>query len=70
MDASAFLFRDRSVLTKREAELRAEYMTEDGEKVEGKQLSKPASWGGFRVVPSAVEFWQVISTPRVLAYFL
>ena len=25
---------------------------------EGKQVSKPAYWGGYRVIPNLLEFWQ------------
>lgn len=41
---------ERSVIERRLAELRAEF--------EGKEIARPANWGGLRVVPSAFEFWQ------------
>jgi pyridoxamine 5'-phosphate oxidase len=40
----------REVLEKRVAELETEYP--DGE------VPRPAYWGGFRVIPETVEFWQ------------
>ena len=39
----------RSVLERRVAELEAEYADRDP--------PRPAHWGGYRVVPSAIEFW-------------
>ena len=48
---------DRAVLTDKESELVAEYV----EGKEGKEVPKP-DWGGYRVVPSVVEFWQGQST--------
>jgi len=47
------VIRDRSVLTDRDKELTARYKAEEG----GEEVPKP-SWGGYRVVPSMVEFWQ------------
>ncbi len=41
---------DREVLEKRVAELEAEYPDSE--------IPLPDFWGGFRVVPEAVEFWQ------------
>ncbi len=40
----------RAVLDDRVAELRAEWS--------GKKLVRPSHWGGYRVVPSSIEFWQ------------
>lgn len=40
----------RGVLEQRLRELEAEYAE--------KEVPRPAHWGGFRVVPSAIEFWQ------------
>jgi len=40
----------REVLTARQAELEAQF--------EGEDVPVPDFWGGLRVVPSAVEFWQ------------
>lgn len=44
------LLPDRMVLEKRLELAASEY--------EGKVIPKPAHWGGYRVVPFAVEFWQ------------
>jgi len=41
---------DRAVLERRVQELAAEYL--DG------QIPRPPHWGGYRVVPFAIEFWQ------------
>ena len=49
---------DRAVLTEKESELLAVY----GEGVEGRQEVPKPDWGGYRVVPSVVEFWQGQST--------
>jgi len=40
----------RAELDTRVAELREEW--------KGKKLARPAHWGGYRVVPSSIEFWQ------------
>lgn len=48
------VIKDRSVLTDKEAELQAQC----GEK----GLDRPPHWGGYRVVPQSVEFWQGQST--------
>ena len=45
------VIQDRSVLTEKEEELLAKY----GEG--GEEVPKP-DWGGYRVVPHSVEFWQ------------
>ncbi|XP_064100562.1 pyridoxine-5'-phosphate oxidase-like isoform X3 [Macrobrachium nipponense] len=42
----------RHVLTEREQELSEEYRDEK------KIIPKPETWGGFRVVPEVIEFWQ------------
>lgn len=47
------VIRDRSVLTDKDRQLTARYTGEEGEE----QVPKP-NWGGYRVVPSMVEFWQ------------
>jgi len=52
------VIKDRSVLTDKETELLAKY-GEEGE--EAGQVPKP-DWGGYRVEPRVVEFWQGQST--------
>ena len=47
------VIRDRSVLTDKDRQLTARYTGVEG----GEQVPKP-NWGGYRVVPSMVEFWQ------------
>lgn len=41
---------NRDVLTRRDAELKEQY--------KDKEIPKPDYWGGFRVVPDVIEFWQ------------
>ncbi|HEX9038803.1 MAG TPA: pyridoxamine 5'-phosphate oxidase [Ktedonobacterales bacterium] len=41
---------DRATLEQRVAALEAEYA--------GIEIPRPANWGGFRVVPETIEFWQ------------
>jgi pyridoxamine 5'-phosphate oxidase len=41
---------DRSILETRIQQLEAEYID--------RVIPKPAHWGGFRVVPTEIEFWQ------------
>lgn len=41
---------DRAVLEQRLAELKAQY--------ENQEIPRPPHWGGFRVQPIAIEFWQ------------
>lgn len=41
---------DRSVLEQRLAELKQQY--------ENQEVPRPPHWGGFRVIPSEIEFWQ------------
>lgn len=41
---------NRGVLEKRLAELEEKYATE--------KVPRPPHWGGFRVIPTAIEFWQ------------
>ena len=42
--------RDRGALERRLRELEGEY--------EGREVPRPAFWGGYRVVPETMEFWQ------------
>ncbi|HBB31916.1 MAG TPA: pyridoxamine 5'-phosphate oxidase [Cyanobacteria bacterium UBA8803] len=44
------IIESREVLEQRLAQLKKEY--------ENKQVPRPPYWGGFRVIPSAIEFWQ------------
>ena len=41
---------NRGILEKRLAQLEEKYATE--------KVPRPPHWGGFRVIPSAIEFWQ------------
>ena len=41
---------DRGILEKRLRELKAKY--------EGREIPRPPFWGGYRVEPGAIEFWQ------------
>ncbi|HEU0028452.1 MAG TPA: pyridoxamine 5'-phosphate oxidase [Ktedonobacterales bacterium] len=41
---------DRATLERRFAALEAEY--------DGGEVPRPAHWGGFRIIPDAIEFWQ------------
>ncbi|MBA2345902.1 MAG: pyridoxamine 5'-phosphate oxidase [Rubrobacter sp.] len=41
---------DRATLERRLRELEAEY--------EGREVPRPSNWGGYRVAPETVEFWQ------------
>jgi len=49
------VIRDRAVLTTKESELQAKCAG-------GESLDKPDHWGGYRVVPHSLEFWQGQST--------
>ena len=40
------------------AELDASYAELEARYPEGEQVPAPPNWGGFRVAPQAVEFWQ------------
>ncbi|MEP0714254.1 MAG: pyridoxamine 5'-phosphate oxidase [Algoriphagus sp.] len=40
----------REYLTKRQQELEEQFVTQ--------QLSRPPHWGGYRMIPSCIEFWQ------------
>lgn len=48
--AQSSIIEGRAILEKRMRELKARF--------EGKELEFPSFWGGFRVVPQAIEFWQ------------
>ena len=41
---------DRATLERRVEELRREY--------DGQEIPRPPFWGGFRVIPDSIEFWQ------------
>ncbi len=41
---------DRGFLEKREKELETQY--------QGKTIPRPPYWGGYRVIPNSIEFWQ------------
>ena len=41
---------DRQILEKKYAELESQY--------EGQEINRPENWGGFRVLPDEIEFWQ------------
>ncbi|KAL4720286.1 hypothetical protein ACJJTC_010136 [Scirpophaga incertulas] len=42
----------RDILCQKELILEAEYM------IPGKEVPKPDYWGGYKIIPQAVEFWQ------------
>ena len=44
------VIRDRQVLEQRLQELTRQYQDQE--------IPKPAHWGGYRVIPTAIEFWQ------------
>jgi pyridoxamine 5'-phosphate oxidase len=44
------VIRDREVLEQRFAELKATYADET--------VPRPLHWGGYRVIPRQIEFWQ------------
>ncbi len=48
-DQSAII-ENREVLSDRQAELEAQF--------EGRAIPRPAHWGGYRLVPDSIEFWQ------------
>lgn len=50
VSAQSQVIPSRDVLERRLHELEAEY--------EDKDIPRPAHWGGFRVVPTIIEFWQ------------
>ena len=46
----------REFLLEKEASLKSQFQET------GKEMEKPAAWGGFRVIPNFFEFWQGQST--------
>ena len=50
VSAQSQVIPNRGVLEQRLRELETEYA--------GKDIPRPAHWGGFRVVPASIEFWQ------------
>lgn len=48
--AQSSVLKSRSILDENVANLESEY--------EGKLISRPLHWGGFRVIPERLEFWQ------------
>lgn len=48
--AQSSVLENREALDKRFAELEKKY--------DGKEIPKPKNWGGFRVIPHDIEFWQ------------
>ena len=48
--AQSRVIADREPLERRAAELEAEYA--------GREVPRPPHWGGYRVVPDVIEFWQ------------
>lgn len=50
VSAQSEVIPDRTVLARRLAELEGQYP--------GEEIPRPTHWGGFRVVPQVIEFWQ------------
>lgn len=50
VSAQSQVIESREILEQRLQQLKAEY--------ENKQVPRPPHWGGFRVIPDAIEFWQ------------
>ena len=50
VSAQSRIIGDRDILQKRLRELEAEY--------EGREIPRPPFWGGYRVEPEEIEFWQ------------
>ena len=44
------IINDRKILLKRYEEITAQF--------EGKEIPRPENWGGYRVTPTVIEFWQ------------
>ena len=48
----------RAVIETREAALRAQYGADAQEETASESIERPPHWGGYRLVPGRIEFWQ------------